>query len=185
MLWFISLHYAKPGSLLMCWCAHLEENIDQFYSQALLIWVLSYSFFLMWATSCFWISSCCYMTISMERILLFALRGAPQNSGAIFSFFFFLFACLFFGTNKALQIPTVDHTGIPGIWHLLFVCRLFLSRFVTLGTKLLLQVKANVWISAALGPNHLSFILWTNAVSQFIAQAVHNGHKTRKQREEM
>jgi len=168
----------------MCWCAHLRENIDQFYSQAVLISVLLYSFLLMWTMS-FWISSCCYTTTSMEWVLLFVLRGAPQNSGIVISFF--LFACLFFGTNKALKIPTVDQTGIPDIWHLLFVCNVFLSCFVTLGTKLLLQVKANVWISAAWGPNHLSFILQTNAVSQLIAQTVHNGEDTEKskQRKEM
>lgn len=157
----------------MCWCAHLQGNINQFWSQALLIGVLSYSFFLMWKKTCFWISSCCYMMISMERVLLFALGHAPQNSGTIFYILVWLVG--FYGTKKALQSSTVDHTGIPDIWHLLFVCHLFLSHFVTPGTKLLLQVKANVWISTTLGPKHFSFILWKNAVSQLIAQTVHNG----------
>lgn len=82
------------------------------------------------------------MMISMERVLLFALGHAPQNSGTIFYIFVWLVG--FYGTKKALQSSTVDHTGIPDIWHLLFVCHLFLSYFVTPGTKLLLQVKANV-----------------------------------------
>lgn len=162
----------------MCCCAHLKGNINQFCSQALLTGVLSYSFFLMRTTSCFWISSCCYMIISMERVLLFALGHAPQNSGTIFSIFICLFG--FFWNKKALQSPAVDHTGIPDIWHLLFVCHLFLSHFVTPGTKLLLQVKANAWISATLGPKHFSFILWKNAVSQLIAQTVHNGEGTKQ-----
>lgn len=62
------------------------------------------------------------MALFMEGVLLFAQRDEPQNSEPIFF-------CTFF---------------FPDLWHLHLFVVYFSSHFVTLGTKLLLQVKGNV-----------------------------------------
>lgn len=108
-----------------------------------------------------------------------AISGFPAV--AIWLYLWKGFCYLHIEMNHKIQSPSSFALFFPDLWHLHLFVVYFSSHFVTLGTKLLLQVKGNVWISAAMGPNHFSFILWTNAVSQLIAQTVQSVTKERTQ----